>query len=154
MSINAKFEAGVHRFILKSKGAVQTVTKMALIKIGERLVYYSVVGEPIYWKHKPHKGYVPGHFINNWQLGVDTMPQGVISGVDVSGTLSLDRMTKAIPRWPIGHTYYFVNNVIYARALESGHHSLQTPPGGMVGRTVLEFPQLVREAEIEYSKGT
>lgn len=153
MSINAAFESGVHRFIFKAKGAVQTVTRSALIKVGERLVYYSVVGEPVYWKHKPHKGYVPGHFINNWQLGVDVMPRGEIAGVDRSGSLSIERMTKSIPRWPVGHTFYFVNNVIYARSLEYGHHSMQTPPGGMVQRTVLEFPQIVREAEIEYSKG-
>lgn len=151
-SINAKAQDGIFRFILKGKGAIQTVTKMALIGIGERLHYYSVVGDPTYWKHKPHKGYIPGHFINNWQVGVDVIPTGVIAGADPSGTASLERMKKAIPRWPVGHTYYFVNNVPYARLLESGHHSLLVPPGGMVGRTVMEYPQIVRAAEIEYSK--
>lgn len=150
--INAKAEAGIFRFLLKGKAAMQDVTKRTLLKIGERLVYYSVVGEPIYWKHKPHKGYAPGHFINNWQLGMDTKPLGVIEGVDATGASSLERMKSAIPRYPVGHTFYFVNNVPYARLLESGQHSLQTPPGGMVGRTVLEFHQLVREAEIEYAK--
>lgn len=151
-SINAKAQDGVFRFILKGKGAIQTVTKMALIKIGERLIYYSAVGDPSYWKHKPHPGYIPGHFINNWQLGVDSLPVGVIAGSDASGEASLARMKGAIPRWPVGHTYYFVNNVPYARTLEMGRHSPQVPPGGMVGRTVLEYPQIVREAEIEYSK--
>lgn len=150
--INAKAQAGMFRFLLKGKAAMQDVTKRTLMKIGERLVYYSVVGEPTYWKHKPHKDYAPGHFINNWQLGVDEKPTGVIDGVDPSGRASLDRMKAAIPRYPVGKTFYFVNNVPYARLLESGEHSLQTPPGGMVGRTVLEFHQMVREAETEYSK--
>lgn len=152
-SINLRAQEGVFRFILKSKNAVQTVTKSALIKVGERLVYYSAVGDPSYWKHPPHKGYIPGHFINNWQLGVDTIPSGVIAGVDASGQMSLERMRKAIPRWPVGHVYHFVNNVPYARVLEMGGHSPQVPPGGMVGRTVLEFPQIAREAEVDYSKG-
>lgn len=152
-SINAKAQDGVFRFILKGKAAIQTVTRMALIKIGERLHYYSAIGDPSYWKHKPHIGYIPGHFINNWQLGVDVIPRGIIAGSDASGLASLEQMKKAIPRWPVGHTYYFVNNVPYAKILELGHHSPQVPPGGMVARTVMEYPQIVREAEIEYAKG-
>jgi hypothetical protein len=151
-SINAIAQENVFRFILKSKGAIQKVTKSALIEIGKRLVYYSAVGDPTYWKHPPHKGYVPGRFINNWQLGVDIVPTGEIAGVDASGEQSIERITKAIPRWPVGHTYYFVNNVPYARLLETGEHSPQVPPGGMVGRTVLEYPEIVRQAEINYAK--
>jgi hypothetical protein len=151
-SINAIAQDTVFRFILKSKGAIQKVTKEALIEIGKRLVYYSAVGDPSKWQHPPHKNYVPGHFINNWQLGVDVIPVGEIPGVDPSGTLSIERMTKSIPRWPVGHVYYFVNNVAYARLLETGEHSRQVPPGGMVGRTVLEYPEIVRQAEINYAK--
>lgn len=153
-SINAKAQDGIFRWILKGKNAIQEATKLTLIKIGERLVDYSAFGDPSLW-NPPYwpKGYVPGHFINNWQLGVDEFPVGVIAGEDDrEGTAARARMRKAIPRWPVGHTYYFVNNVPYARLLETGEHSTQVPPRGMVGRVVMEFPQIVREAEIEYSK--
>jgi hypothetical protein len=151
MSINAKAQDGIFRFILRGKNAIQTVTKMVLIRIGERLVFYSAVGDMTYWKKKKI-GYSPGLFKNNWQLGMDVSPQGVILQKDPSGGASLLRMRKSIPRWPVGHTYYFVNNLPYARRLEAGGHSPQVPPGGMVARVQLEFPQIVRECEIEYAK--
>jgi hypothetical protein len=153
MSINVTAQNGVFRFILKAKSAMQTVTKMALIEIATRLCRYSAVGDPRLWKHKPHAGYSPGLFINNWQLGVDARPTGIINKRDPSGASAITRMTKAIPRWPMGHTYYFVNNLPYAVKLETGLHSWQVPPGGMVGRVQLEFNQILREAEIKYSKG-
>jgi hypothetical protein len=155
MSINVTAQNGVFRFILKSKNAMQTVTKMALIEIGRRLCQYSPVGNPAFWKNprRGKYGYKPGLFINNWQLGVDAKPTGIINARDPSGAAAIARMTKAIPRWPMGHTYYFVNNLPYARKLEFGLHSAQVPPGGMVGRVQLEFNQILREAEIEYSKG-
>lgn len=152
-AINLKAQEDVFRFILKGKGAIQKVTKMVLIAVGERLHYYSAIGDPRMWKHPPHKGYLPGHFIHNWQLGVDVIPVGEIPGADPTGAASLERIIKAIPRWPVGHTYYFTNNVPYARLLESGEHSYQVPPGGMVGRVRMEFNQIVRQCEIEYAKG-
>lgn len=153
MSINAKAQQDVFRFILKSKGAIQKLTKQVLKEVGFRLVMRSPVGDPNLW-NPPYwpKGYVPGHFINNWQLGVDSVPVGTIDGVDPSGAESIARMEKSIPRWPVGHVYYFANNVIYARFLETGLHSWQVGPGGMVGLTVAEYPQIVRQAELKYSK--
>lgn len=148
--MNLKAKQEVFNFVIKAKSAQQGITKLVLIKLGERLHYYSVIGEPLYWKHKPHAGYAPGHFINNWQLGVDMSPMGEIPGVDPSGQASLQRMKASVPRYPMGHSFSFVNNVPYAMLLELGHHSLQTPPGGMVGRTVMEFQQIVREAELEW----
>lgn len=154
MSINAKAQDSIFRFVLKGKGAIQAVTKLVLIRIGERLVFYSAVGDMSYWKRKKY-GYTPGLFKNNWQLGMDVSPTGVILNKDASGSASLLRMRKSIPRWPVGHTYYFVNNLPYARKLEAGGHSPQVPPGGMVARVQLEFQSIVRECELEYinSKG-
>lgn len=148
-SLNAEFLQGVFGFISRSKNAIHQCTRYALVDIGERLVMYSAVGDPSYWKHPPHKGYAPGHFINNWQLGIDGIPGGVIPGSDASGANSLTRMSK-VGRWPAYHDYYFVNNVPYAALLETGMHSPQVPPGGMVGRVRLEFPQIVRQAIARY----
>jgi len=151
IALNAIAVNDVFKFILKAKGAMQDVTKMVLIRIGERLHYYSVIGDPKRW-HPPYwpKGYIPGQFINNWQLGCDVVPGGWIAVSDPSGAASKMRMRKSIPRWPMGHTYYFVNNVPYARLLETGLHSAMVPPGGMVQRTRMEFNQIVRQCEMEY----
>lgn len=152
-SINAKAVDDMFRFILKGKGAIQACTKVALKEIATRLPSYSPVGDPALWNpaHWP-KGYIPGHFINNWQMGVDQRPVGTIVGSDPSGLASVARMHKSVPRWPVGHVYYFTNNLPYARLLETGLHSSQVGPGGMVGRTVLEYPQIVRQAEVNYAK--
>lgn len=152
-SINAKAQEDMFRFILKGKGAIQDLTKVVLKEVANRLVMRSPVGNPALW-HPAHwpKGYIPGHFKNNWQLGVDTKLMSIIPGVDPSGTMSVARMHKAVPRWPVGHIYYFTNNLPYARLLETGLHSSQVPPGGMVALTVMEYPQIVRQAEISYSK--
>ena len=153
-SINARFAGDVMNFVIKGKGAIQKMTKEVLKEVALRLVARSAVGDPNTW-HPPYwpKGYLPGHFINNWQLGIDAPPTGIIAGVGPSGAPSVARMHKSIPRWPVGHVYYFTNNVPYARLLETGLHSAQVGPGGMVGLTVAEYPAIVRQAEINYSKG-
>lgn len=152
-SINAKAATDMFNIIYKARSAIQKVTKATLLEIGYRLVARSAIGDPNTW-HPPYwpKGYTPGTFINNWQLGIDEVPRETqVSGPNELGTESYTRFSK-LGRWPAGHTYYFVNNLPYAKLLESGTHSPQVPPGGMVGLTVLEFPQIVREAELNYSK--
>jgi hypothetical protein len=85
-------------------------------------------------------------------MGVDARPTGVLPNIDATGVSSVARMHKAIPRWPVGHIYYFTNNLPYARLLETGLHSSQVGPGGMVGLTVMEYQQIVRQAELNYAK--
>lgn len=150
-SINAKAQADMFRFILKGKGAIQKITKQVLLEVGYRLVARSPVGDPSLWT-PPYwpKGYIPGDFINNWQLGVDVIPNATyVSGPNELGSDSYTRFAK-LPRWAVGHVYYFVNNLPYAMMLERGHSS--QAPIGIVGLTVLEYPEIVRQAEINYSK--
>jgi hypothetical protein len=150
-SLNQVARDDMFRFVLKSKNAVHKVTRAVLEEISWRLIYRSVVGNPELW-HPPYwpKGYVPGHFKANWQLGKDVAPTGTIDGQDKMGAATLDRMRKSIGRWPAGHVYYFVNNVPYASLLETGLHSTQVPPQGIVGLTRMEFPQICRQAELDY----
>lgn len=151
--INTAAVEGIFRFISRSKQGIHTCTKLALLEIGQRLHMYSAIGDPSYWKKPPHKGYVPGLFINNWQLGVDQLPTGILTNKpDASGAYSM-RSLRKIPRWPAYHDYYFVNNLPYAQVLETGMHSPQVPPGGMVGRVQLEFPQIIQAAIAQYHSG-
>lgn len=146
-SIGTQFSSDMARFITKAKGRLQAVSKESLIEIGRRLVDRSPVGDPPTW-HPPYwpKGYTPGHFKNNWQVGIDTVPAGEISGSDASGQSSLERLSR-LGRWPVGHVYYFANNVPYALRIENGW-SYKQAPQGVVGLTVIEFPQIVRDAAL------
>lgn len=153
-NLNAQADEAFKFFETEARGMMQDVAKMVLIEIGNRLDYRSPVGNPAIWLRQPAytKGYKPGHFRNNWQLGVDVVPFNEIPGSDESGVAARRRMRLSIPRWPLGHQYYFVNNAPYARALENGH-SRQCPPGGMVELTTLEFRSIVRECEARYKGG-
>lgn len=97
------------------------------------------------------KGYVGGRFRANWQLGMDSQPDGelfVKSPPTVSfqsGAETVANNLAVISPLAGGHMYYLVNNLPYAQALENGH-STQCPPGGMVGLTVQEFQQIVDAA--------
>lgn len=146
-TINAKANTDMFRFVTKAKGRIQTMTREVLLEVGRRLVYRSPVGDPSLWKNPNwHSGsYSPGHFINNWQVGRDKRPSGIIAGEDPSGGKSLERLSH-LGRWTVGHKYYFTNNVPYAYRLETGWSS-QCPPGGMVGLIKREWPQIVREVE-------
>jgi hypothetical protein len=145
-SINLKARTDIYKFVEKAKGKVQKLTKEVLLEIGTKLVDRSPVGDPLTWQ-RPYwpKGYAPGHFINNWQVGIDQIPKGIIAGVDPTGSASKERLSH-LGRWQVGHTYYFVNNLPYAKALEQGH-SAQCPPSGMIGLTRLEFKQIVKDVE-------
>lgn len=149
-SINLKAKESMFNFIFKAKSTVQELTKNVLLEIGYRLVQRSIVGNPALWKRQYWpKNYIPGHFINNWQVGVDVMPTGIIGQIDASGSGSYARLQK-LGRWQVGHTYYFVNNLPYAALLESGLHSVQSVPMGIVGLTRSEFQQIVKDVQMMY----
>lgn len=151
--INAKARADIANFVSKSKNRIQEGTREILIEFGSRLVYRSPIGDPMLW-HPPHwpKGYYPGHFINNWQVGIDAKPTGIIDAVDPSGFQSLERLRK-LGRWPVGHVYHFANNLPYASLLESGMHSSQVGPGGMVKITMMEFQSIARSVAQKIKSG-
>ena len=153
-SINLKAKADMFEFIFKAKSTVQELTKAVMIEIGTRIVNRSIVGNPKYW-HPPRwpKNYHPGKFINNWQVGIDSIPNTRIQISDPSGAGSLERLSH-LGRWQVGHTFYFVNNMPYARLLEHGMHSWRQralAPQGIIGMTRLEFKQIVQDVQINYA---
>lgn len=153
-SINANFEREMVAFAEAGKQALQDMTKMILVEISVRLVNRSPVGDPPSWKQQPPhvpRNYLPGTFKNNWCLGVDQVDPDIFYSQDITGSNSITRMALAIPRWPIGHTYYFCNNLPYAQALEDGWS--RQAPYGMVALTTLEFQSIVEQVEIRYAGG-
>lgn len=82
-----------------------------------------------------------GRFRNNWQLGVEYAPTGVIEAADRSGQAASDRIRAAMPVKAAGRRYYLVNNLPYAQSLEDG--GSQQAPAGVVKITVVEAPQIL-----------
>ena len=157
-AIVAKFIDNIEKKFDGTRGQLQAVAKLTYMEIGRRLVDYSPIGDPTLWKNPKRalypksSPYKPGSFINNWQVGIDNIPrEEMISGPNISGTDSLERL-KHLGRWQLDHTYYFVNNLPYAKLLEFGEHSSQVPVHGMVGRVKVEFKQIVEYAVANYNK--
>lgn len=94
-----------------------------------------------------------GYFRANWRHGLDGAPEGT---VPVVGTSESPAPPPDLPLLAAGsgtgHVHYIVNNASYAWALERGHS--QQAPQGVVGLTVLEFEQIVREATAEARAST
>lgn len=151
--ISARVHRDMARIITKQKSKIQAVNREIILDFGRRLVDYSPVGDPSTW-NPPYwpKGYDPGHFKANWQVGIGIRPTGIIAGVDPEGSETKSRLSK-LGRWTVGHIYHFTNNVPYAKLLESGLHSPQAP-FGIVARVRLEWRQIVKEAEARVIAGT
>lgn len=141
------FALDINKFIEKSKGNADVVTKRIVGKVLERVVNKSPVGNTKNWKDQLHlpKGYVGGHFRKNWQVGVDSAPKGEVSGVDAGGSATIEIGKSKIPAQASGHMYYLANNLPYAQALEDGHNT-QSAPGNMVAGTIVEYQSFIREA--------
>ena len=153
--INATFARSIEDFETKVKSKIQKIDKAVVIGIGKKLVQYSAFGDPSTWKstnYKWPKGYTPGHFILNWQVGIDSPPVGEIKGTNMvrkdAETIAIERLSH-LGRWTVGHKYYFVNNVPYGKIIDDGLHSYQVPPPGIIARVRQEYPQIVKKAIAE-----
>ena len=151
-TINLKAERDMLEFVWNSKKVVQELTMDVMKEIGYRLISYSPVGNMELWqKSNRRTSYLPGTFINNWQVGIDEVPtEDIDAEPDPSGSGSFERLSH-LGRWASAHQFYFVNNLPYAAVLEYGHHSSQVPPAGIVGRVQMEFPQIVSDMQGRYA---
>lgn len=140
------FALDINKFIEKTQGNAHESTKRIVGKVLERVVNKSPVGNTKNWKDQEHlpKGYVGGHFRKNWQVGIDSAPSGEVDGVDPDGGPTIELGKSKIPEQAGGHTYYLVNNLDYAQALEDGH-STQAKPGVIVAGTIVEYQSYIRE---------
>lgn len=88
-----------------------------------------------------------GRFRANWQVAVGSVPDGTLSLEDKSGTATVNKATAATAGVKSGDVIYLVNNLPYAQRLEDGYSG--QAPGGMVGLTVQQFQQVVRQIGAE-----
>lgn len=138
------FAVDLQRFAEKCGERADDAVGNIVVRIAQELDKRSPVGDALYWKNPPPKGYIGGHFRANWQLGVGSMPAGEIPGVDPSGAKTLGRIMAAVPDQAAGKVYWIANNVPYAQRLEYGWS--RQAPQGLVGLTVTMFQDIVNDA--------
>ncbi len=141
------FALDLKTFADKAKAKADDAVGLIVVKVAAELDRRSPVGDATYWKRKPPKGYIGGHFRANWQLGVGVRPTAEIAGTDRSGSATQGRIMAAIPEEAAGKLYWLVNNAPYAQRLEHGWS--RQAPQGLVGLTVTKFQQIVNQAAAE-----
>jgi hypothetical protein len=136
------FALDLQKFAEKTGKKADECVGEIIAAVASELDLRSPVGDATFWKSKPPKGYVGGHFRANWKLGVGSIPTGVTPGANYHATLS--GIVAEIPEHAAGKVYWLANNVPYAMVLEYGHS--RQAPQGVVGLTAVKFQQIVRDA--------
>lgn len=138
------FALDLQKFAAKAGVKADLVVGEVVGSIIAKVDLRTPVGDPSKWKNPPPAGYVGGRFRGNWQLGVGTVPAGVLAKIDPTGTGTVTANIAEIPSDASGRVYFYVNNLPYARRLEEGYSS--QAPAGIVGLTVVEFQSIVNKA--------
>jgi hypothetical protein len=138
------FADDINKFVVKCKDNSHKVVRKTLFDIGKSLVERSPVGDPSTWKNDPPPGYSGGHFRANWQLGMGSIPSGILDLKDKNGTATIKAIQGSIPKEAAGFAYFIANNLPYAQALEDGHSG--QAPFGMVALTQVEFQNIINSA--------
>jgi len=141
------FGSQLDKFKDKTITRLDAVVYGTIFKLSRKLVERSPVGDPIYWKYpdSASEGYVGGHFRANWQHGESFIPDGELSGTRND---YLQRLSGTMSAHPSGKIHYIVNNTPYAQRIEHGW-SWHQAPQGVVGLSILEFPQFIRQSVLE-----
>jgi hypothetical protein len=135
------FAVRLQQFADKTNRNADALVRGIVTDIATKLDELSPVGDPSLWQHPAPKGYEPGTFRGNWQLGVNVIPSGETGRIDPSGAETLGTIIASIPEHPAGTTIFLANNVPYARPIEDGHST--QAPAGLVGLTAVKFQQVV-----------
>ena len=140
------FTADISKFVEKANGNADKVIRKVIFDIGTKIVMRSPVGDAVFWKSPPPKGYAGGRFRGNWQYGFGMSPSGELDSIDKSGSVSTGRITAGVTGNPAIGIHYLTNNLPYAMRLENGWSRQAVAPAAIVGRTVLEFQSMVEQA--------
>ena len=143
------FEIDIARFGANTQQKMDATVRHIMLSLLSGVVQNSPVGDPSRWQspNSAPPGYTGGHFRGNWQVGLETMPTSEVDTTDQDGSRTVsDGMAKVPLVRAFGRVYYIVNNTPYAQALEDGHSSIAPGPQAIMGRTLLNFDQIVRDA--------
>ncbi|MDO8065557.1 HK97 gp10 family phage protein [Janthinobacterium sp. SUN206] len=149
---NMSFSMQIAEFIAKSKANQDLVVRAITMKVDNKLVQRSPVGDAKFWKHKPPPGYTGGRFRANWQLSIGSPAAGVRDLIDKDGSATLAAHGSTISAAKAGDVIYLVNNLPYAKRIEEGWS--RQAPVGVVMLTVVEFRTIVDNAVNGVRDGT
>lgn len=138
------FSLDLSAFTKKAGANADLVVKRVVAGMAESVIEMSPVGDGVYWKRPPPKGYVGGRFRGNWDYGFNAAPKQQFDVVDKTGAMSMGRVLMGLSAAPTAGIHYIANNLPYAERLENGWS--RQAPVGMVGVTVLKFQGIVRGA--------
>lgn len=138
------FTLDLQAFTKKAGANADLVVKRVVAGMAESVIEMSPVGDGVYWKRPPPKGYVGGRFRGNWDYGFNAAPKQQFDVVDKTGAMSMGRVLMGLSAAPTAGIHYIANNLPYAERLENGWS--RQAPVGMVGVTVLKFQGIVRGA--------
>jgi hypothetical protein len=146
------------KFKDKTIKRLDSVVYGTIFKLSRKLVERSPVGDWTWWKGRqispgiyagysksPIEGYIGGHFRANWQHGESFIPNGELTGTRND---YLQRLNSTMSAKPSGKIHYIVNNTPYSQRIENGW-SWHQAPSGVVGLSILEFPQFIRQSVLE-----
>lgn len=119
----AEFAVQLDAFAEKVEGQLHEVMTKSVLEVRSRLIIRSPVDT--------------GRFRANWQYGVDAMPAGTLESTGAPPA-------ARIPEKAFDRVHYLANNLPYANRLENGWS--KQAPSGLVGLTVIEWPDIVASA--------
>lgn len=138
------FALDLQKFAEKTGEKADAAIGNIVIRVAAELDRRSPVGDAAYWKSKPPKGYIGGHFRGNWQLGVDSRPVAEIRRIDPTGAETQAAIRAEVPDEAAGRIYFLANNTPYSLRIEEGHS--RQAPQGIVALTAIMFQQIVNDA--------
>ena len=124
------FTKGIANFARKCGIAADTVVKKITLEVHKEIMLRTPVDT--------------GYARCNWQIGIESRPDGTIEATDKSGGAATAGAMAQIANIKAGGVNYIVNNVPYIAALEFGHS--QQSPNGMVRITVSRWQTICDEA--------
>ena len=138
------FSASIKAFTDATTKQILDVKKEAAGEVLTRIVDRSPVGDPALWKTKPPPGYAGGRFKANWRANIGSVDDGTTTAIDPDGSLTKQVGKSMIETATAEQDIYISNSLPYAVPLENGHST--QAPSGMVGITVVEFDDIVKQS--------
>lgn len=133
------FSSEIKKFADKTDDRMDKVVRMSFIETSARIIRRSPVGDASFWKGSKPKGYTGGRFRANWQASVNAPKVGTKKTKSQSSSVS---SVNSAARKKNAGSYYLMNNLPYATAIENGHS--RQAPNGIVKLVAVEWKSIVR----------
>ncbi|MGK5031445.1 hypothetical protein [Janthinobacterium sp. DSP2-3-3] len=150
--MSSSFSLQIAEFIAKTKANADLVVRATVMKIDEKIVQRSPVGDAKYWQRPAPPGYAGGRFRGAWAISIGSPSAGVRDLIDKDGSATIAAHGSTISAAKAGDVIYLVNNLPYAKRIEEGWS--RQAPVGVVALTVVEFHTIVDNAVNGVRDGT